>query len=211
MRRGPVLFAVMLATGIVACSKRPSSQPTDEHSGNTKPSLGAANEAAPSLTPPVHRAEPVPEPPADKWEVHTSTSEMDDSTHTSLALQAEKPVEGLGGIKAFAGLMVSCRDGAQPAIAVLAGVPMQVELGEDDIEVQIRFDSEKPLTQRWSPAKDNTFAFAPKPADLLGRLLRAHTFRFKFTALMAGSEVVTFDVRGLERHTEPLKGCLAAK
>src|SRR3989442_3898170 len=54
--------------------------------------------------------------------------------------------------------------------------------------------------EQWGESTDNEALFAPNPIQMAKMLAKYRTMRFRFTPFNSSPAIITFDVRGFDRH-----------
>jgi len=154
----------------------------------------------------LHRpeaAESAPPPPADKWQISESRSEMDDSKTVVLALDAEGQIQGpLGAVRPS--LIIRCEE-KRTSIYVVTGMAASVEEdseggSRDYHTVRTRLDDAPASTEPyWSESTDHKALFTQyESIGFAKKLAEAQTFTFQFTPFDGSPQVARFDLRGLD-------------
>lgn len=145
-----------------------------------------------------------PTPPAGKWRVSTSISELDDSTTVVLSLDAENYVQGWLD-NALPRLILRCKEKEINAYVNLGTQP-EVEYGlYDAATVRVRFDQGEAVTMTANESTKGDALFFQNPVEMIELMLQSKEMVFEFTPFNANPAVTTFDLRGLESVITPLK------
>jgi type VI secretion system protein VasI len=161
-------------------------------------------------------AESTPPPPADKWQISESHSQMDDSRTVVLTLDSDDEIHGpLGAVRPS--LIVRCKE-KQTAAYVVTGMAANIETdsegGPSDYHtVRIRLDDSPANAAQWSESTDHHALFAKDLyygdrletiIDFAKKLAGASTLTFQFTPFDGSPQVARFDLRGLDVHLHKL-------
>jgi hypothetical protein len=182
---GVVGLICVLAIGILLSNQAPTTVSTP------KPTV------APTRT-------STPKPFTGKWQVSTKKSEFDNSTTVTLALEAEKYVEGwLTTTLPY--LVLRCKE-REMDVYVNVGMQSNVEYGRyDSVTVRVRFDQNQAFEMIADESTDGEALFFRDPYGMIMAMLQSKEMVFGFTPLNAAPAVTTFDLRGLANIIEPLK------
>jgi len=143
---------------------------------------------------------PSPPTPTNRWEVDTSRSEMIDERSVTLRLEAIKPVPA-SDLKIRPTLIIRCRERVLD-VYVATGSVLREE--DETTPVRIRWGTGVVWVADWNRSKDHSAAFAPEPRRFLKQLLATPDLRLEVQPSDAVPTVITFDARGLDRHTKQL-------
>lgn len=141
---------------------------------------------------------------AGKWQVHTSTSKIDDSQNVTLMLDANETVHNHIGLRRETPeIHIYCRDNR-----TMFFVLWKVYLGIDETQMTHRIDKAKAVEGFWDISTDHTAvgkgsgrAAIPFIKSLFGK----EQFLARITPYGANSLTVTFDIAGLEEAVKPLR------
>ena len=98
-------------------------------------------------------------------------------------------------------LVVRCASGEIEAFVFTAS-PARIEPQTDDHSVQLSFDGNQQLTERWKDSEEHDALFAPDSAAFVQKILAARAFRFGYTPHNATPVAAWFNVAGLRQHLE---------
>lgn len=140
--------------------------------------------------------------PSDRWEVDTSRSGMTDQLSVTLRLEAINP--GPASSRDIRpALTVVCR-GHAFEVYVSTGSVLRAE--DDTTPVRLRWGTGVAQETYWSrPPTDHTAAFAFEPRRFLEQLLATPDLRMEVQPYDAVPKLITFNGRGLDRHTKLLE------
>jgi len=138
--------------------------------------------------------------PTNRWDVDTSRSEMTDELSVTLRLEAVNP--GPASILDIRpALIIRCRE-RDLDIYVATGSVLREE--DETTPVRMRWGTGVAQETYWSRSTDYTAAFAPEPRRFLKQLLATPDLRLEVQPYDALPKVITFNARGLDRHTKQL-------
>lgn len=139
-------------------------------------------------------------PESGDWHISRSKSEMDDSKTIFVYLEAANEIEDLLKKTHRPTLVIRCLENKTEVI-VHTEVTANPELGlYNEYSVRIRFDSGKPIKQRWSGSTNNEALFAPQPIKLAKQINNSEKMLFEFVPFQMGPQIVEFNVKGLESY-----------
>ncbi len=179
--------------------------------GDAPKTSGNQAPADASTPPPAEEPRPtevadLSRPTVSKWIEDGDVSVMDGLVTGISALDAEEALPTLHGSQKPL-LIVRCTPKHRMEIYVNLHVPLRSYDG-DETEIQYRFDSNPPTTQRWQLGEDNNVVFAPRSRELYDRMVKAERLLVHFQAFVGPGRIATFDVRGLKQSSKQLTGCL---
>jgi hypothetical protein len=179
--------------------------------------MGRARTDGPAASPPLEESAPAagvspvaPEPAieaalAPAWVGSTRAARgRDGSRFVSFQLAALRDVPAW--MKHVRPVLVARCLSRRTEVFLATGSAVSVEPGSDDHNVQVQFDDEAPVAQRWAGSVSYQELMAPNGVALARRLARAETLRVGFTPYNSEPVVADFNVRGFDR----LVGSLAA-
>jgi TonB family protein len=135
-----------------------------------------------------------------RWELDTSRSGMTDQPSVTLRLEAINP--GPASTRDIRpALTVVCR-GHAFEVYVSTGSVLRAE--DDATPVRVRWGTGVAQATSWSRSPDHSVIFAPEPRPFLKQLLATPDLRLEVQPVDAVPKVITFDARGLDRHTKQL-------
>lgn len=138
------------------------------------------------------------------WAIQQWTSQMDSSKSVQASLYADKDIEDWLHKKHKPELIIRCLEN-KTEIFVITDVSANPELGlYNQYTVRLRFDNNKPISQRWSGSTDNTALFAPQSTKLAKQINKSEKMLFEFTPFQMSPQVVEFDVKGLEPYLKKI-------
>jgi hypothetical protein len=156
--------------------------------------LAGCNSPPPS-TVQVENAKPVPQeqkPDVGFWNIQEPSINPIDGVRTQFL-----SVEGPPGTK-----LVLCFDNGKPcSVGAYVKSPCWVDGGEDrhyERQVRLKFDEDKFLVQSWGITDDHHGIFPYSPKTFVSNLQRHKVFLLEFGCARWDSDVVTFDIRGLQ-------------
>lgn len=160
--------------------------------------ITTAVEAEPAPTP-----EPPPEPaaapdPKARWGVRIETNPMDDSKDVYAGVLSENTAHDFTGRESNGRLALRCKGGKTDVIIGL-GTPIEIEPGNlDGAHVRMRLDDEDAKRVSCNKSTSGDAIFVPKPITWVQSAATHKKLIVEFSAFRAGSQVVTFDLTGLD-------------
>ena len=141
-----------------------------------------------------------PSRPTNRWEVDTSRSEMTDEPSVTLRLEAinPRPASILGARPV---LIIRCLE-RDLVVYVSTGLVLREE--DDATPVRVRWGTAVAQETSWSRSPDYSVVFVPEPRPFLKQLLATPDLRLEVQPFDAVPKVITFNGRGLDRHTKQL-------
>lgn len=134
-----------------------------------------------------------------KWQVLPAPSGEES---VAVSLRAEKAVKGWMK-SAVPTLTVQCSK-KKAAVYIETGLALEVTMVDRQI-VHIRFDDNKPITQRWQEITNATVAASARDATaLVKQFVQSQKFTFEFTPFSSAPVQAEFDVAGLAAYLPQL-------
>ncbi len=139
-----------------------------------------------------------------KWIKIDSESEMDDSPQVLLVLYADNEITDWLKKKHKPMLAITCIEN-KTSVAIIPETSASPEVGlYEKYTVRIRLDKNKPIKQRWREANTSDALKAPNAISLARQINKSEKMLFEFNAFNSGSQIIEFDVRGLEPYLKEL-------
>jgi hypothetical protein len=141
-----------------------------------------------------------------KWSSKTQARWVNPSrTAAAFELDAEQPI-AVWNDTVTPALVVRCTKGHVDAF-VYTDSAARIEPEDDNHTVQLSYDEEGSVPERWPDSVEHDALFAPSGRALTDRLASAQSFDFTFTPHNAGPATARFDVRGLAAKMAETKAC----
>ena len=120
----------------------------------------------------------------------------------AVSLKAEKAVKGWMK-SSVPTLTIQCSKG-KAAVYIETGMALEVTMVDRQI-VHVRFDDNKPITQRWQEITNATVAASARDSTtLVKQLVQSQKFMFEFTPFSSADAQAEFDVTGLAAYLPQL-------
>lgn len=134
-----------------------------------------------------------------KWQVLPAPS---GEGSLAVSLKAEKAVKGWMK-SSVPTLTIQCSKG-KATVYIETGMALEVTMVDRQI-VHIRFDDNKPVTQRWQEITNATAAASARDSTaLVKQLAQSQKFMFEFTPFSSAPAQAEFDVAGLAAYLPQL-------
>lgn len=132
------------------------------------------------------------------WRIVRDKSDMDGSPEVILARDAENEIRGAFGKTGKPVLYIRCREKKLEAY-VYTGMQADTDDIYGATTVRVRLD-EKPAERRqWTQATSHDALFASGGGEFIGHIAASEQMLVEFRPYASGSQVVKFDVRGLDQ------------
>lgn len=141
-----------------------------------------------------------PPTPTNRWQLDTTRSARTDERSVTLRLEAIRPGPA-SDLKTRSALIIRCRE-RDLDVYVATGSVLRVE--EETTPVSIRWGTGVVWEMSWNRSSDYRAAFAPEPRRFLKQLLATPDLLVEVQPSDAVPTVITFNARGLDRHTKQL-------
>jgi type VI secretion system protein VasI len=133
------------------------------------------------------------------WQLGTGISPMDDSPTVTLSLPSQELLSG--PVKTTRPELVARCAENKTTLYIHTGLPLATEYGRYyQSRVRLRIDQRQPETEFWLESSDFSAIYAPGAIPLLRKLADARSLRVEVTAFRGRSQVLTFNVKGLDFH-----------
>lgn len=133
-----------------------------------------------------------------QWYVTTGNSKVDDSPLVALMKISEPPY--VTGEEPPPAIFLRC--GGKKTTAYFR---LEQYLGNREIEVTYRIDSDNAISSSWSISTDFKAAFAPRAINFIKSLEGHEKIYFELTPYGENTRSFTFDLKDLQKHTQKLK------
>lgn len=173
----------------------------------TRAAVGAPPSSVPAHTDPTPAPVPAIDPAAPvKWSSKTQARWVNPSrTTAAFELDAEHPI-AVWNDTVTPALVVRCTKG-RVDVFVYTDSAARIEAEDDNHTVQLSYDDETGVQERWPDSIEHDALFAPDGRALTDRLSTSRSLRFTFTPHNARPATALFDVRGLKEKMAETKAC----
>jgi len=135
--------------------------------------------------------------PGSRWKNRVTTDPVDGSRTMQLLIGA---VNRLQSQKDRAVLVLNCESGTTDVYVI-----WRQYLGIYDVEVSWRVGTDTAVTETWSLSTDNEATFAPKPVELIKRMMNNDLFLIKTTPFGSAPVTIEFNTAGLKTEVAELR------
>lgn len=135
-------------------------------------------------------------PTGFRWQLHSGTSQMDDSRRVELVSKALESIQ-LRFRSTTPQLVIRCAEHKTDVFVVTGGAAAVESRNLDHATVRLRIDTLPAMRENWGESTDNKALFAPNPIALARRLAKGRVLLFEFTPFNASPTSTRFDLTEL--------------